>query len=117
MPENGTAEITLAEALLRRKELESLIKRLDPVRPSDLFTTRLKRVKITDDLDEVTAQIPRIKAEQIDQYHNWLARQLRFCDAAIQRANWDTTIKVKASVVSDFESKGFEDDPHPAAVN
>lgn len=96
-------EIKLAEALLRRKELQQKVDQLRPVKESDMSEMKVRRVKVSDSLDEITAMVPRVTMRQVTAAYDWHARQLRLVDAAIQQANWISEITVDASVMADFE--------------
>lgn len=96
-------QIKLAEALLRRKELSEKVALLRQIQSIALFEVKAKRVKVTDDLDDVVAQVPKLTASQVTQEHDWHARQLRKIDAAIQQANWSTEIDVDSDVMGDFK--------------
>lgn len=95
-------QIKLAEALLRRKELQQKVDQLKNIQATAFFETKARRVKVTDDLDDVIAQVPLMTAAQVTHEYDWYAKQLRFVDAAIQQANWTTQIDVAASVTEDY---------------
>jgi hypothetical protein len=95
-------EVKLAEALLRRKELQARVDRLKAVQANAFFEVRAKRVKVTDDLDDVVAQVPLLSASQVTHEYDWHARQLRLVDAAIQQANWTTLLNVENSVMAEY---------------
>ena len=95
-------KITLAEALLRRKELGEKVQLLKQVNDRALYEVKAKRVRVTDDIDDVVASVPKLTASQVTQEHDWHARQLRRVDAAIQQANWSTQIDVDDEVLKDF---------------
>lgn len=94
--------ITLAEALLRRKELQGKVDQLKTIKDRDLYEVKGKRVKITDDTDDLVLQVPLLSAKQVTAEYDWHARQLRLVDAAIQQANWSTRIEVDPSVMADY---------------
>jgi len=96
------ATITLAEALLRRKELNGKVDVLKNIKDKDCFEVRVSRVPAAEGIDEVTAAVPKMNASQFTQEFDWHARQLRLVDAAIQRANWTTEVEVADSVMGDF---------------
>lgn len=77
-------QITLAEALLRRKELAAKVEVLKQ------------------GIDDIVAQVPKLTASQVTAEFDWHARQLRLVDAAIQQTNWTTGVEVDASVMSDY---------------
>ncbi len=97
-------EIKLAEALLRRKELQLKVDQLRAIKDKDLFEVRGKRQKLTDELDDVVLQVPLLSAKQVTHEFDWHARQLRLVDAAIQQANWTTVVPVDASVMAEYEA-------------
>lgn len=98
-------EIKLAEALLRRKELQGKVDMLKQIKDRDLFEVKAQRKQITDSLDDVIAQVPKLTASQVTQEYDWHSRQLRLIDAAIQQANWTTGIEVDPTTMADFENK------------
>jgi hypothetical protein len=99
-------KVKLADALLRRKELQGKLDQLAQIRDKSLFEIRGQRVKVADGLDEVTAQVPLLTASQVTQEHDWHARQLRLIDAKIQQANWTTDVDVEDSVMEDYKQPG-----------
>jgi len=95
-------EIKLAEALLRRKELQSKVDLLGKIRKEALFELKAQRIKVTDNLDDVVAQVPILTASQVTEEHDFYARQLRLVDAAIQQANWTIQVEVADTVMGDY---------------
>lgn len=95
-------QIKLAEALLRRKELNDKVAQLKQINVNGLFETKATRRKVTEDIDDVIAKIPKLKLSQVAAGHDWYAKQLRLVDAAIQQANWATDITVGDDVMKDF---------------
>lgn len=98
-------KIKLAEALLRRKELNDKVDRLRQIQAADLFEMKFKRTKITEDLDDIQAQVPKLAASQVTAEFDFYARQLRLVDAAIQQANWTTEIEVGDTVMGDYKAQ------------
>lgn len=96
-------EIKLAEALLRRKELQNKVDVLKQIKDKDLFELRAQRKSVTENLDDIVAQVPKLTASQVTAEFDWHSRQLRLVDAAIQQANWTTEITVQETVMSDFK--------------
>jgi len=96
-------QITLAEALLRRKELAAKVAQIATIKDKELFEVRGKRVKVTDGIDDLVLQVPKLTLGQVTHEYDWCAKQLRLVDAAIQRANWETQITVADSVTADYE--------------
>ncbi|MCP4475437.1 MAG: hypothetical protein GY821_12895 [Gammaproteobacteria bacterium] len=97
------AKIKLAEALLRRKELQGKVDTLKEINVKGLFETKMTRKNVTDNVDDIIAQVPIIKIEQVTACFDWHSRRLRLVDAAIQQANWTTEIDIEDSVLSDYK--------------
>jgi len=95
-------KIKLAEALLRRKELQEKVDQLRQINKEGLFEIRVKRLNVTESVDDVTAQVPKIKLEQVTKGFDYYAKQLRLIDAAIQQANWVTEIEIMGDVMKDY---------------
>ena len=98
-------KIKLAEALLRRKELNEKIEVLRAIKGQDLFEVRVQRKLAHEGIDDVIAQIPKLSINDVTAAYDWTARQLRLVDAAIQQANWTTEIDVQDTVMKDFVSE------------
>jgi hypothetical protein len=96
-------KILLAEALLRRKELQEKVNVLARVKDEVLHEVVMTRKKVSDDYDDIVAKVPKIPANELTACYDWHARQLRLVDAAIQQANWNTQIEVQDSVMDDFK--------------
>jgi hypothetical protein len=96
------AEIKLAEALLRRKELQAKVDQLHTIQAKELFEMRVVRKNVTESIDDISAQVPKLTASQVTSEYDFYARQLRLVDAAIQQANWTTIIDVQPSVMQDY---------------
>jgi hypothetical protein len=94
--------IKLAEALLRRKELQGKVELLKSIKDRDLFDVRAERVKVSDGLDDIVAKVPKLTASQVTREYDWHSRQLRLVDAAIQQANWTSEVSVPDSVMQEF---------------
>jgi hypothetical protein len=98
-------QIKLSEALLRRKELQQKVELLKNIKNNQFFyEVKGQRVKITDGLDEITANFPKLTLSQVTAEYDFCARQLRLIDAAIQHANWTTEVPIDAMVLEDFKS-------------
>lgn len=98
-------KIKLAEALLRRKELQQKVDVLRNIRDKDLFEVKARRQGVAEGIDDVVAQVPKLQVNQVTREYDWHARQLREIDAAIQQANWTTEIDVKAANMADYDEK------------
>lgn len=97
--------VKLATALLRRKELQQKLMILTPFKQEKFFEMRAQRVRVTENLDDVTAQVPKLTLAQFTAEYDWHARQLRLIDAAIQNANWTTEIHLDDSIMKDYVEK------------
>ena len=96
------AKMKLAEALLRRKELREKLQRMDAVRTKDMFEPRVRRIKVSDAIDEVVADVPKMTWAEFNQEYDHYARQLRIIDAVIQNVNWTTDVEPPQDVMQDF---------------
>ena len=95
-------EIKLAEALLRRKELQAKVDQLKTIKDKDLYEIKGKRTKVTDEIDDIVLQVPLLTSTEVTAAYDWHARQLRLVDAAIQQANWSVGIEVPADAMTDY---------------
>ena len=98
-------KVKLAEALLRRKELQGKVDVLKQIQDKNLFEVKAQRKQVTDSIDDIVAMVPKLTASQVTAEYGWHARQLRLVDAAIQQANWTCEIDVQDTVMADFEAK------------
>ena len=96
-------KIKLAEALLRRKELNEKVDQLKKINVEKLFETKATRRNISDSIDDIVAQVPKIKLSQVAAGYDYYAKQLRLIDAVIQQANWQTEVEVNSSVLEDYK--------------
>ncbi len=81
----------IAEGLLLRKQLEAKVKQLEPLKvqgDNGLFELKTKRVKITDEIDEITLQTSRVSMADVTREYDHYASELRKLDSSIQQANW-----------------------------
>ena len=95
----------LAEALLRRKELQAKVDQVSQIKKADVFETKAKRVKVTDDVEDFIAEVPRLTLKQVTAEYDFYARQLRLVDAAIQRTNWTVDVDGVDDCFKDYEVK------------
>ncbi len=82
----------IAEALVLRKHLEAKIKQLEPLKvhgENGLFELKTERTKVTEEVDEVKMQVPRIKLEDVTKAYDTYSKALRELDTSIQKANWE----------------------------
>ena len=96
-------KVKLAEALLRRKELQQKVDVLRQVDEKAFYDVKAQRIKVTDSLDDIVAHVPKLEAGQVTREFDWHARQLREVDAAIQQANWTTEIEVGQANMADYK--------------
>lgn len=95
-------KIKLAEALLRRKELNDKVAQLKTINVQGLFEVKASRKNVTENIDDVVVKVPKITMAQVAAGYDWYSKQLRLVDAAIQQANWVTEIEVGSDVMKDF---------------
>ena len=75
---------------------------LKHIQDKNLFEVKAQRRQVTESLDDIIAQVPKLTASQVTAEYDWHARQLRLVDAAIQQANWTCEIEVDQTVMSDY---------------
>lgn len=96
----------LAQALLRRKELQNKVDQLKPILNKDIFETITERRQITQSVDDITARVPKLDANQVTKEYDYYSRQLRHVDAAIQQTNWTTEIELEIDVMKNYTEQG-----------
>ena len=87
----------IAEALVLRKHLEQKVKQLEPIKlagDNGAFELKIERVKVTDEVDDVKLQIPKVELSSITKEYDMYSKALRELDTAIQQANWTAEVKV-----------------------
>lgn len=87
----------IAEALVLRKHLEQKVKQLEPIKTAGengVFELKTERVKVTDEVDEVRLQIPKVELKSITKEYDMYSKALRQLDTAIQAANWQHEVDV-----------------------
>jgi hypothetical protein len=97
-------EVKLAEALLRRKELQAKVDQLKTIKDKDLFETKAGRKAAHEGLDDFILQVPLLSQAEVFGAYDWHAKQLRLVDAAIQQANWTTVLEVPSGVMDDYKA-------------
>ena len=97
-------KIALAEALLRRKELALKVSQLQGIQRADLFEVKVKRTKVSDQIDDIVAEVPKLTASQVTAEFDFYARALRKVDAVIQQANWSTQVLVDDVSMEDYKA-------------
>lgn len=96
------AQVTLAEALLRRKELQGKVDQLKQIKDKDIFEVKATRKQVTDNIDDIVARVPKLTAGQVTQEYDFYARALRQIDAVIQQTNWSTNVQVHDTSMADY---------------
>ena len=105
---------TLAELLLRRKELQNKVDQLKPLSADTMLAAVFERVSVNDSIDEITAQVPRVSTAQITAAYDHYASVLRQVDAAIQQANWTTKVEIADNAFEPFnEPESLKETPIP----
>lgn len=95
--------IKLAEALLRRKELDAKVKILNNFKNNHLFyEVRHQRIAATQGMDDLNLDVPKMTASQVTAEYDHYARALRLVDAAIQHANWMCDVEVNDVAMADY---------------
>lgn len=96
-------EIKLAEALLRRKELAEKLSVLRHFKDNQLFyEIRGQRVKVTEGLEDLTSNYPKLEASQVTAEFDFVAKQMRLIDAKIQHINWTCDVEVDSMLMQDY---------------
>lgn len=95
-------KVKLAEALLRRKELQQKVDRLRVIDSKELYEVKSRRQSATEGMDDVIAQVSKVSFQQFTHTYDWHAKQLRLVDAAIQQANWSHEMDLDAEVMADY---------------
>jgi ribosome-associated translation inhibitor RaiA len=88
----------IAEALVLRKHLEQKVKQLEPLKlngDNGLFELKTERVKISDEVDEVKLQVPKVQLADVTKQYDLYSKALRELDTAIQKANWESEVDFK----------------------
>lgn len=96
-------KVKLAEALLRRKELQGKVDVLKQIQDKNLFEVKAQRKQVTDSIDDIVVMVPKLTASQVTAEYDWHARQLRLVDAAIQQANWTCEIEIQETAMADYK--------------
>lgn len=96
-------DIKLAEALLRRKELSEKLNVLRHFKDNHAFyEVRGQRVKVTEGLEDINVNYPKLEVSQVTAEFDFVAKQLRLVDALIQQANWTTVLPVDPMVMEAY---------------
>jgi len=92
----------LADALLRRKELQQKVDQIKQIKDRDLFEFRFERKQVNDNIDDIKAQVPKCELNQVTAEYDYYSNKLRLIDAAIQQLNWTVDISVEPLVWKDY---------------
>ena len=68
----------LAEALLRRKELQGKVDRIAVIREKDLFEVKARRQQVTEGIDDLVAQVPKVTLAEVTREYDFYAKRLNF---------------------------------------
>ena len=88
----------IAEALVLRKHLEAKVEQLKPIKMAGdqgLFELKTDRTKISEEVDEVKFQIPKVELANVTKEFDTYSKALRELDTAIQQANWTAEVGFK----------------------
>ena len=97
-------DIKLAEALLRRKELAEKLNVLRHFKDNHAFyEVRGQRVKVTEGLEDINVNYPKLEASQVTAEFDFVAKQLRLVDAIVQQANWTTVLEVDPMLMEAYK--------------
>ena len=105
--------ITLAEALLRRKELQNKVAQTAAIKDRDVYEFKFERKSAQEGMDDIKAAVPMLELRQVTAEHDHYARQLRLIDAVIQRTNWTTQVEVEG-VMEDWSPPEPKPEPETA---
>lgn len=93
----------LAELLLRRKELQNKVDQIAQIKKQDVYEIKAKRVKITDSIDDIAAEVPRLNLSQVTAEYDFYSKALRNVDAAIQQCNWTTEVELLPVFMNNYD--------------
>jgi hypothetical protein len=95
--------VKLAQALLRRKELQGKVDQLHNIRKDATFELKVQRRQITDSVDDIRAEVPLLEASQVTAEYDSYSSKLRRVDAAIQQANWTAEVELDLDVMENYK--------------
>ena len=99
-------KIKLAEALLRRKQLQEKVNILKNFKDHQaIYQVHPKRIRIDESLDEVQGLYPKLDVSQVTSEYDHYAQALRLIDATIQQANWTCDIDVNDVAMKEFSQR------------
>lgn len=88
----------IAEALVLRKHLDQKVEQLKPLKmagDNGLFEVKTERTKISDEVDEIKFQLPKVELKEVTKEYDLYSKALRELDTAIQQANWTAEVDFK----------------------
>jgi hypothetical protein len=100
-----TKKTTLAELLLRRKELNQLFSLRLEAQQMQVTKDVLQRRKVNDETDQVDGKISLVDKSALERESNFYAQQRRLADSVVQQANWTTEVEVPSSLMTDEEEE------------
>ena len=92
----------LADALLRRKELQQKVDQIRGVKESQVFENVLQRRQVNEQVDDIIGKVAKLELNQVTKEFDYYANKLRLIDGAIQQLNWTTDISVDSMVWKDY---------------
>ena len=87
----------IAEALVLRKHLAEKVEQLKPLKingENGLFELRTERKNVSEQVDEVKIQVPKVTLKDVTAEYDKYSKALRELDTAIQAANWAHEVDV-----------------------
>lgn len=95
----------LADALLRRKELQQKVDQVRSIKEANIFENVMQRRQVNEQMDDITGKVAKLELNQVTKEYDYYANKLRLIDAAIQQLNWTVDIEVSGIVWKDFSDK------------
>ena len=92
----------LADALLRRKELQQKVDQVRGIKEANVFENVMQRRQVNEQLDDITGKVAKLELNQVTKEYDYYANKLRLIDAAIQQLNWTVDIDVDSKVWKDY---------------
>ena len=92
----------LADALLRRKELQQKVDQIRTIKDANVYEHVMQRRSVSEGMDDIIGNVARLDLNQVTREYDYYANKLRVIDGAIQQLNWTTDISVDPKVWMDF---------------
>ena len=93
----------LAELLLRRKELAMKVDQIQRIQQPALYEIKVERKPVTEGIDNIVAQIPKVTLAEVTAEYDFYASALRHVDAAVQQANWTCEVEIKDKYMENYK--------------